>query len=98
MNDLAEQYSIMVECATELADFFLDQEGGAFALAVACEMLQVLLRAEELPAASLVVDTICQISEIDLPRGTDKQLDKGSFDIKCFVELLIEVLKLRFEP
>jgi hypothetical protein len=98
VNDLPEQYSKMVECATELADYFLDQEGGAFALAVACEMLQVLLRAGELPAANLVVDTICQMSEIDLPRGTDKQLDKGSFDIKCFVELLIEVLKSRFEP
>lgn len=59
MNDMAEQYSKMVECATDLADFFLDQEGGAFVLAVVCEILQALLRAGELPVVSLLVDIIC---------------------------------------
>lgn len=98
MNDMAEQYSKMVECATELADYFLDQEGGAFALAVACEMLQVLLQAGELPAASLIVDTICQIREVDSTLGTEIKLDKHSFDIDMFVDILIEALESRFGP
>ena len=53
MNDMAEQYSKMVECATELADFFLDHKNGAFALTIVCEILQVLLQSGELSAAGL---------------------------------------------
>lgn len=98
MNDLPEQYSKMVECATELADSFLDQEGGAFVLAVVCEILQALLRAGEQPAASLVVDTICQISEIDSTLGTEIKLDKHSFDIDMFVDILNEALESRLGP
>lgn len=92
MNDLAEQYSKMVECATDLADFFLDQEGGAFVLAVVCEILQALLQAGELPAASLVVETICQVNESESPLGSDKDLVNSSLNIERFVTFLIEVI------
>lgn len=95
MNDVAEQYSKMVECATDLADFFLDQEGGAFALAVACEMLQVLLRAGELPAAYLAVEIICQVNEVEFPLGLVNDFDIESFYIEQFVDLLHEVLELQ---
>ena len=92
MNDLAEQYSKMVECATDLADFFLDQEGGAFVLAVVCEILQALLQAGELSAASLVAETICQVNESESPLGSDKDLVSSSLNIGRFVTFLIEVI------
>lgn len=92
MNNLAEQYSKMVECATDLADFFPDQEGGAFVLAVVCEILQALLQAGELSAASLVVETICQVNESESPLGSDKDLVNSSLNIERFVTFLIEVI------
>lgn len=92
MNNLAEQYSKMVECATDLADFFLDQEGGAFVLAVVCEILQALLQAGELSAASLVLETICQVNESESPLGSDKDLVNSSLNIERFVTFLIEVI------
>ena len=92
MSDLAEQYTKIVECATELADFFLDQEGGAFALAVVCEILQVLLRAGELSAASLVIETVCRTSKIEPSLELNKELACYSFNIEQFVELLHELL------
>ncbi len=93
MSDLAKQYSKMVECATDLADFFLDQEGGAFALTVICDMLQVLLQAKELPAAVLVIKTICQVSESEFPLKTGKNLDSQNFNIEQLIEILSEILK-----
>lgn len=92
MNDLAEQYSKMVECATDLADFFLDQEGGTFVLAVVCEILQALLRAGELSAASLVVETIYQMSEIELSLEGLWNRNCQSFFIEQFVDILCEIL------
>ena len=95
MNDLAEQYSKMVECATELADFFLDQEGGTFALIVVCEMLQILLQSRELSAAYLAVEIICQVNEVEFPLGLVNDFDIESFYIEQFVDLLHEVLELQ---
>lgn len=97
MNDMAEQYSKIVECATELADFFLDHEGGTFALAVVCEILQVLLRAGELSAAILVIETVCRTSKIELPLEVNKDLTCYSFNMEQFVELLNEILETFFE-
>ena len=96
MNDMAEQYSKMVECVTELADFFLDQEGGAFALAIVCEILQVLLRAGELSAVSLVIETVCRTSKIELPTEVNQDLACCSFNMELFVELLNETLEPLF--
>ena len=95
MNNLAEQYSKMVECATELADFFLDQEGGTFALIVVCEMLQKLLQSRELSAAYLAVEVICQGNEVEFPLGLVNDFDIESFYIEQFVDLLHEVLELQ---
>ena len=96
MNDMAEQYSKMVECVTELADFFLDQEGGAFALAIVCEILQVLLRAGELSAVSLVIETVCRTSKIELSTEVNQDLACCSFNMELFVELLNETLEPLF--
>ena len=92
MNDLAEQYSIMVECATELADFFLDQEGGIFVLSVVCEILQVMIRAGELTAASLVVEAIYRMSKIELSLEGLWNRNLQSFFIEQFVDILCEIL------
>lgn len=92
MNDLAEQYSKMVECATELADFLLDQEGGTFALAVVCEILQVLLRSGELSATYLVLKLTCRAGEIVFDPGIYKACESYNFYIEQFVELLHELL------
>lgn len=97
MNDLAEQYSKTVECATELTDFFLDQEGGTFALAVVCEILQVLLQAGELSAAILVIENVCRTSKIELPLDVNKDLTCCSFNTEQFAESLIEILETFFE-
>ena len=93
MNNLAEQYSKMVGCATELADFFLDQEGGAFALTVVYEMLQILIKAEEQSAASLVLENICLIGDIKLPLGKYESFGNTSFNLGHFVELIGEALE-----
>lgn len=92
MNDLTKQYSKMVECATDLADFFLDQEGGAFTLAVVFEILQVLLQSGELSAASLVVETVCQVNESESPLESDKDLGNSSHNIERFITFLNEVI------
>lgn len=92
MNDLAEQYSIMVESATELADFFLDQEGGIFVLSVVCEILQVMIRAGELTAASLVVEAIYRMSKIELSLEGLWNRNLQSFFIEQFVDILCEIL------
>ena len=92
MNDLAEQYSKMVECATELADFFLDQEGGTFTLTIVCEMLQILLRAGELSALGLIVETICEVSRIELPPEMVRNPNTQNFIVEQFAELLGEIL------
>ena len=61
-------------------------------LAVVCEILQALLQAGELPAASLVVETICQVNESESPLGSDKDLVNSSLNIERFVTFLIEVI------
>lgn len=93
MNDMAEQYSKMVECATDLTEFFLDQDGGAFALTVVYEMLQILTKAEEQSAASLVLETICLIGDIKLPLEKYESFGNSSFNLGYFVELIEEALE-----
>ena len=81
MNDLAEQYSIMVECAT-----------GTFTLTIVCEMLQILLRAGELSALGLIVETICEVSRIELPPEMVRNPNTQNFIVEQFAELLGEIL------
>ena len=93
---MAEQYSKMVECATELADFFLDQEGGAFALAVVCEILQVLLGAGQFSAACLAIKIIFHSTKVELPTTIAKcKNDIHFYYMEQLVELLSEILKTR---
>ena len=97
MNNLAEQYSKMVECATELADFFLDQKNGAFTLTIVCEILQVLLQSGELSAAGFVIESIFQLSEIEFPLEIDTDVENISFNLEQYMELLSEILEIRLE-
>ena len=93
MNCIAEQYSKMVEDTAELADFFLDQEGGHFVLTVICEILQMLLQAGELSAAFLVEKTVFQVSETEFPLEMEKDPDSRGFHVKQFAALLLEIFE-----
>lgn len=93
MNCIAEQYSKMVEDTAELADFFLDQEGGYFILTVVCEILQMLLQAGELSAAFLMMKTAFQVSGTEFPLEMDKEPDSGAFHAEQFAALLREILE-----
>ena len=92
MNGRAEQYSKMVKDTAELADFFIDQEGGYFILTVVCEILQMLLQAGEPSAAFLMIKTVFQVSGTEFPLKMDQEPDSRAFHAEQFAALLCEIL------
>ena len=65
MKNRKEQYAEVVNSAAELADYFSDQEGGDYTLAIVCEILEALLEDGELPAAYVVIETACRLGDVD---------------------------------
>ena len=64
MKNRKEHYAEVVDSAAELADYFFDQEGGDYTLAIVCEILEALLEDGELPAAYVVIETACRMGDV----------------------------------
>lgn len=96
MKNIKEQYIEMVNSAAELADYFFDQEGGDYTLAIVCELLAALLQNGELPATYVVIETACRAGGIDFPLEGDIDFGYISFYLERFVELLREALETRW--
>ena len=96
MKNIKEQYIEMVNSAAELADYFFDQEGGDYTLAIVCEILEELLEDGELPAAYVVTETACRAGDVDFPLEGDTDFGSISFYLERFAELLSEALETRW--
>ena len=96
MKNRKEQYAEVVDSAAELADYFFDQEGGDYTLAIVCEILEVLLEDGELPAAYVVIETACRAGDVTFPLDGDIGVEHISFHFERFAELLREALETRW--
>lgn len=97
MNNRKEQYTEVMSSAAELADYFFDQEGGDFTLAIVCEILDDLLKGKELPAACAVLKAACRVSDIKFPLEGDTYVGYLGFYLEQSVDLLIAALETRLE-
>lgn len=97
MKNRKEQYTEVVNSAAELADYFFDQEGGDYTLAIVCEILEALLEDGELTAAYVVLETVCRGGDIDFPMEGDTDFGYIGFHLERFAELLSETLKTKLE-
>ena len=93
MKNRKEQYTEVVNSVAELADYFFDQEGGDYTLAIVCEILEVLLEDGELPAAYVVIETAYRAGDVDFPLEGDTDFGHISFHLERFAELLREALE-----
>ena len=96
MKNRKEQYTEVVNSAAELADYFFDQEGGDYTLAIVCEILEELLEDGELPAAYVVIETACRAGDVTFPLKGDNDFGYISFYLDRFTELLHEALETRW--
>ena len=96
MKNRKEQYAEVVDSAAELEDYFFDQEGGDYTLAIVCEILEALLEDGELPAAYVVIETACRAGDVDFPLEGDTDFGYISFHLERFAELLREALETRW--
>ena len=96
MKNRKEQYTEVVNSAAELVDYFFDQEGGDYTLAIVCEILEALLEDGELPAAYAVIETACRAGDINFPLEGDTDFGYISFHLERFAELLRETLEIRW--
>ncbi len=91
-----EQYTEVVNSATELADYFFDQEGGDYTLAIVCEILEAFLQDGELPAVYVVIETACRAGDVGFPLEGDTDFGYISFHLERFAELLSEAMETRW--
>ena len=96
MKNRKEQYTEVVNSAAELADYFFDQEGGDYILAIVCEILEALLQDGELPAAYVVIETACRVCDVTFPLEGDTDFGYISFHLDRFAELLREALETQW--
>lgn len=90
MSNFLTQYEAVLNSAVEAANAYLDLEGGPFILALASELLQSLVAADNHESAFWVVQRVCEAIDVEYP-WTDQE-ECGEETVEVWSVLFAEVL------
>ena len=89
MNDAAKWYPQMIEDISEIADVFLDFEGGDIFLVVLYEVLQELLEHKQFLALVVIIKELYAVAQILLPCN----IEDSDYSI-LFVQAIRDLLQM----
>lgn len=94
MNDNLTQYEIILNQASEIADMFLDMDGGSFFLALICELLQELIVANNFAGATIIIGKLYEVSGVPVTSNAECRVKKDSSWMNLLITAITDLLEM----